>query len=468
MLQRTIEILRANLDQLADDWVQAMNSSLSPESRKALPVDELTGRARTVIAGAIHGLAGEASTEFPVGGEAFVAAVRLGQLGKDCGYQFDQVIRPFVLLRQQVMEVLDGHLRQGDAGPLDTAARLNSSLDQLLLWTCDAFFNARMQELQRQAITDGLTGTFTHDHFLRRLDEEVERCRRYGQSVTLLMADLDMLKVINDRYGHLSGDEVLRKVADLLINTSRRVDVVARYGGDEFGVILPQTDSEGGKKLARRIVEGVASNVRLRGHADFVTTISVGLASYPEDADTPRALTEAADRALYRAKAAGGNSVCWSDGTLAPPESLVGGADRRCQPLHVRGTLHDLVSRLEQENQQMEESLAEIQHRLDAHERGEAAIKDMVADMTTGITRPGPTEALSPEAGQADDPSAAHRVDSTALPEPRHPRSAAADSTEQRETPSPSLPEVLQEFSRRQADLEKQIMQMLADLRAGE
>ncbi|TAK30268.1 MAG: diguanylate cyclase, partial [Chloroflexota bacterium] len=407
MLQRTIDILRTDLDQLADDWVRAMNASLPPESRKAVPVGELVERARTVIDGAILGLAGEDSTEFRVGGEAFAAAVKLGQLGKDCGYELDHVIRPFALLRQRVLELLGGNLRQGDAGPLCTAARLDSSLDQLLLWTADAFLNARIQELQRQAITDGLTGTFTHDHFLRRLEEEMERSRRYGQPVTLLMADLDTLKVINDRFGHLSGDEVLRQVADLLVNTCRRVDVVARYGGDEFGIILPQTDSEGAKKLAKRIVQGVASNVHLSKQEDFVTTISVGLAAYPQDADTPRALTEAADRAMYRAKAAGGNMVCWDDGALAPSDSSAQGEHSRSLTMQFRGVLRELVDRLERENREMEESLAEVQHRLDAHERHEAAIQDTVAEMIAGVIPPARRDKKPSQEGEAEnEPSA--------------------------------------------------------------
>jgi diguanylate cyclase (GGDEF)-like protein len=134
------------------------------------------------------------------------------------------------------------------------------------------------------------------------------------------MLDLDGFKPINDRYGHAEGDRVLAEVAAKLRTLTRDVDQLARYGGDEMAVILPQTDLEGAQLLAERIRAGVAS-LRLLladGAVPLTLTASVGVAALPETAGDRRALLLAADAALYRAKHDGGNRVVEADSTIAP------------------------------------------------------------------------------------------------------------------------------------------------------
>jgi diguanylate cyclase (GGDEF)-like protein len=176
------------------------------------------------------------------------------------------------------------------------------------------------QAAQKQAITDPLTGLYNRRHFDAALDAEIGRSRRFGGGVGLVMLDLDGFKLINDRYGHAEGDRVLAEVADMLRTLTRDVDQLARYGGDEIAVILPQTDLEGAQLLAERIRAGVGS-LRLRladGAAPLTLTASVGVAALPETAGDRRALLLAADAALYRAKRDGGNRVVQADSTIAP------------------------------------------------------------------------------------------------------------------------------------------------------
>ncbi len=165
---------------------------------------------------------------------------------------------------------------------------------------------------EQLASTDSLTDTLNRRALMVRLTEEVERASRYEHELVLLMIDLDHFKDVNDTYGHLVGDDVLREFACLLISEVRAVDIVARYGGEEFVIVLPETAIEGGTAFAERVRERVAGTVfcAAEGGEGVRTTISVGIAVYPADnlasADD---LIARADEALYRAKAAGRDRV---------------------------------------------------------------------------------------------------------------------------------------------------------------
>lgn len=165
--------------------------------------------------------------------------------------------------------------------------------------------------VQEQALTDPLTGLNNRRHFDSALETEIGRSRRFGGDVGLLMLDLDSFKPINDRYGHQEGDRVLVELAILLRRLTRDVDQLARYGGDEITIILPQTDLAGAELLAERVRAGiealtVPSEV---ASAQLSVTASLGVASLPDCANDRDSLVRAADAALYRAKRAGGNRV---------------------------------------------------------------------------------------------------------------------------------------------------------------
>ena len=163
---------------------------------------------------------------------------------------------------------------------------------------------------QQRATIDSLTGFFMRDYFFQRLEEEYRRAKRYDGGFALLMVDLDGFKSVNDRYGHLAGDRYLRSAAATIRAQLRGADMPCRYGGDEFALLLPETDLQGGRTIAERVREAVAGlEVEAEG-ALLRGTVSIGLASFPEHgSDDAKSLMRHADEALYRAKRAGRDRV---------------------------------------------------------------------------------------------------------------------------------------------------------------
>ena len=159
----------------------------------------------------------------------------------------------------------------------------------------------------RLSSLDSLTGLSNRTFFFSALEREIARSDRSGRGFCLVMLDLDELKDVNDRHGHHAGDAVLRAVAETVRNGLRRIDIAARYGGDEFVAILPETDPTGGWVVAEKIRLGV-NEATIPGLA-FHPTVSVGVVSYPTDGRTADALIVSADRAMYVSKRGGKNRV---------------------------------------------------------------------------------------------------------------------------------------------------------------
>jgi len=191
-----------------------------------------------------------------------------------------------------------GAFHVGDTQSLESVADICATAIQ------NAHYVERVKQL---AYLDGLTGIFNRRFFELRISEEIERARRYGTGLAVIMVDIDNFKKLNDEFGHLLGDEVLRQVSSLFHQQVRKMDVVCRYGGEEFAILLSQTNAEqalGVAEKLRRLVEtwqfpGVPRPV----------SISAGAATYPEDGTTRDELVKAADAGLYAAKQAGRNLV---------------------------------------------------------------------------------------------------------------------------------------------------------------
>ncbi len=176
------------------------------------------------------------------------------------------------------------------------------------------------KKLEMESITDGLTGIYNYRFLIRSLHLEIKRARRFHYQFSYLMIDVDNLKEYNDRNGHLSGSRALREIAGVITQSCREIDLVAKYGGDEFALLLPQTGLDGAIRLGDRILRAVR-RFRFDGKRAGLLTCSVGIAVYPDDARTVETIIERADAALYAAKSRGKNGIasCSELDSATPP-----------------------------------------------------------------------------------------------------------------------------------------------------
>lgn len=176
-------------------------------------------------------------------------------------------------------------------------------------------------QLKALSTTDGLTQLANHRAFQERLREEFRRAQRYDDPMALILMDVDHFKVINDTYGHLAGDDVLRRVAQALRTAVRETDFVARYGGEEFGVLLPKTHLAGALTVAERMSQGLKT-VRSGTDSAIRVTASFGVSGFPgRGVTTAELLLKAADEALYRSKREGRNKISLFQSSLFVAQS---------------------------------------------------------------------------------------------------------------------------------------------------
>ena len=216
--------------------------------------------------------------------------------------QFDveEVMREYQLLRRHIFFYLQEHSAQSGGAngePSDGRLRLGLSLDVAACATLTAFFEEKTRGLRHLSRTDGLTGLLNHRTFYERLDEELRRAQRYESPLSVALIDLDDFKAVNDTRGHQFGDLLLVRCAELMRRELRRTDIICRYGGDEFGVIMPETTGEAALSLMGRLSDAFV-NLGGKEGVPAAFGMSFGLSAHPEDAGTSTRLVKLADERL--------------------------------------------------------------------------------------------------------------------------------------------------------------------------
>lgn len=212
-------------------------------------------------------------------------------------------------IKDQIIGVINiDNKRKGDIFNMDDLQLLSTFANQAAI----AIQNAKLhQEIKQLAITDDLTGLYNFRYIKDRLEEEVKRAQRFKHPLALIMADIDHFKEFNDAYGHLEGNEVLQNIAGILQLNVREVDIVARFGGEEFIIILPEANKKEAHKIAERIRIKVEDYnfINKKSHPNEKVTLSLGLISCFQESITPQGLIYKVDQALYQAKRKGRNRV---------------------------------------------------------------------------------------------------------------------------------------------------------------
>ena len=207
---------------------------------------------------------------------------------------------------QALQEGAIGYLSKNNLSQEKLVDTIDAALDK---WTRLRQARADREELERLANFDPLTGLYNRQAILGKLHELINHAKRYKEDFSLSMLDIDHFKKVNDRYGHLTGDEVLEKIASLIYRNMRDTDIVGRYGGEEFIIILPQADSSAAMVVAERI-RNIIQNAEMKDSAGnvFAITVSLGLSIWEQGEDA-YSLISRADEALYNAKENGRNRV---------------------------------------------------------------------------------------------------------------------------------------------------------------
>jgi diguanylate cyclase (GGDEF)-like protein len=198
-------------------------------------------------------------------------------------------------------------------GPLEDGDHITLG-ESILKFISHSSVEARYhEEVYQLATHDALTELYNRRHFVELVDKEIARAQRHGRPLVMCIIDVDLFKPVNDQYGHGAGDGVLRQLAALVRRFVRGEDVAARIGGEEFAVLLPESDLASARQFAERLREEVANEVFVLGGEPKRITISIGIAALADGRADRGALMKAADEALYRAKDEGRNRVCVVD-----------------------------------------------------------------------------------------------------------------------------------------------------------
>lgn len=292
-------------EELAKAWLLRLIERVSLDEISQLPTERIAAGLPTLISDLLHVAAGEHGDAFVLSDEARDRASRLAELRNGREPTASAITRDVASIQSVLLEKLSAEAEELGAVELAAAATsITEAVAGLQAAAVETLVDQRSRDLEALANTDPLTGLANMRHLQQQLRHHLGLVKRYEEPFALLVLDLDGLKRVNNGQGHQAGDRVLVQAGLAVRRTIRAVDTPARIGGDEFCVLAPNQTAQAARSLAERLAEAVASETAPAGGNRGVGA-SIGLVSSPQHGDEADALLEAADHAMYRAKAAG-------------------------------------------------------------------------------------------------------------------------------------------------------------------
>jgi diguanylate cyclase (GGDEF)-like protein len=300
--------LEASADTILDRWARHVRNAANGRTHHGVTIRRAKANMRPLLA-AVIAAAGDrtALQQFWPEQAAYLEARHLGELRQQQGFRVGELFEEFRQLRREVVaQIVDE--RPADA--IDQILRVDDAIDRALATAVETFHTIEVETLTELVALDPLTGLYDYGYLWDRLEQEVQRAKRHGRALSIVMFDIDWFKRYNDQYGHLWGDIALKEISSILHAISRRSDVVARYGGDEFVMILPETPLDGASAIGERARQMVAQH-QFKGKTDEMVamTVSVGCSTTFDGQMGAREMVARADGALYEAKHLGKNRV---------------------------------------------------------------------------------------------------------------------------------------------------------------
>jgi diguanylate cyclase (GGDEF)-like protein len=296
--------LERSRDELAKQWLVRLIERASLDEIRELPTEKIARELPELISGIVGSISEGDGDPFDISKEQAERAASLAGLrggGRDA--RAVDVARDIAALQTVLIHALRDELEDDPVRFADAVEQLVEASAAIQAEAMEAHVQSRSRELESQANTDPLTGLGNLRALQRQLATLLDVHKRYQHPFAVLLLDIDGLKRINDSHGHPAGDRVLMQVAMSLRRSIRSVDTAARIGGDEFCVLLPEQDLKSAAKLAARLATAIEEEVAAPGEPKI--SVSIGVAASPEHGDEAEALIDTADRAMYRAKAAG-------------------------------------------------------------------------------------------------------------------------------------------------------------------